>query len=76
MSFQDYRNARPQAQLTPRNTPEQVRGARAGTADYVRRCAGGDIEVLRELVEMLGLERTVDEITAEAAALADQEEAS
>jgi hypothetical protein len=73
VSFQDYRNAQPTAQLTPRNTPEQVHGARAAVAGYVHRC-GGDIELLRELVEMIGLQRTTAEITAEAAALADQEE--
>lgn len=72
----DFRNSRPKAQLTPRNTPEQVHDARAAAAGYVRRRADGDPALLRELIEMLGLERTVDEITAEAAALADQEEAS
>lgn len=72
MSFSDYSNVRPAAQLTPRNTPEQVHGARAATANYVRRRAGGDTVALRELIEMLGLGRSTAEITAEAAALAEE----
>ncbi len=75
MSFLDYNNVRPAAQLTPRNTPAQVHGARAVTAGYVERRAGGDTEVLRELIDMLGLGRTTAEITAEAERLADEETA-
>lgn len=73
VSFSDYCNVTPTAQLTPRNTPGQVHDARAAAASYVRRRAGGDPEVLRELIDMLGLQRSTAEITAEAAALADQE---
>lgn len=76
MSFEDYRGAWPKAQLTPRNTQEQVHGARAACARYVRDNAGCDVEALRELIEMLGLERTVAEIAAEREAVAADPEAA
>jgi hypothetical protein len=76
VSFDDHAKFRPTVQQTARCGPEQIQGARKACERYVRRKGDSDLGLLRELIEMLGLERTVDEITAEAAALADQEEAS
>ncbi len=73
MSFTDFSNVRPTAQLTPRNSADQVARARGAAASYVRRREGGDPEALRELLGMLGLGRSTAEITAEAAALAVEE---